>query len=97
MTKEIVTVTKKDLVNAIAEKHELTKKKAAEIVADFNAFIVENVAKGHKVQFSDLGKFELRERAERNGRNPQTGEKLVIPASVTPAFKAGKAFKDAVK
>lgn len=97
MTKEIVTVTKKDLVAEITEKHEVTKKLAHEILTDTFASIVTHVAQGNKVQISDLGKFERRETAERKGRNPQTGESLVVPASVKPAFKASKSFKDTVK
>lgn len=93
MSKE--TVTKKELVELLAEKHDLTKKKANDIVADFSAFIVDNVAEGNKVRLS-FGNFESRRREARTGRNPQTGESIKIPASNKPAFKAGKAFKEAV-
>ena len=98
MTKENKTlvVSKKDLVAEIAEKHELTKKLAHDIVTDLFASITNHVAQGHKVR-TDLGKWEVRETAARNGRNPQSGEALVIPASVKPAFKASKQFKEAVK
>lgn len=96
MTKETVTVSKKDLVAKIAEKHELTKKLSNEIVTDLFASISNHVAQGHVVR-TELGKWEVRETAARNGRNPQSGEALVIPASVKPAFKASKQFKEAVK
>ena len=96
MTKEIVTVSKKDLVAEIVEKHELTKKFANDIVTDLFTSIQNHVAQGHKVR-TELGKWEVRETAERKGRNPQTGEALVIPASIKPAFKPSKQFKDAVK
>ena len=96
MTKETVTVSKKDLVAEIAEKHELTKKFAHDIVTDLFTSIQNHVSKGHKVR-TELGKWELRETAERKGRNPQTGESLIVPASVKPAFKASKQFKEAVK
>lgn len=96
MTKETVTVSKKDLVAEIAEKHELTKKLSNEIVTNLFASISNHVAQGHVVR-TELGKWEVRETAARNGRNPQSGEALVIPASVKPAFKASKQFKEAVK
>lgn len=93
MSKE--TVTKKELVELLAEKHDLTKKKANDIVADFSAFIVDNVAEGSKVRLP-FGNFESRRREARTGRNPQTGASIKIPASNKPAFKAGKSFKEAV-
>lgn len=96
MTKETVTVSKKDLVAEIAEKHELTKKLSHDIVTDLFASITNHVAQGHVVR-TELGKWEVRETAERKGRNPQNGKELVIPASVKPAFKASKQFKEAVK
>lgn len=96
MTKETVTVSKKDLVAEIAEKHELTKKLSNEIVTDLFASISNHVAQGHVVR-TELGKWEVRENAERKGRNPQNGKELVIAASVKPAFKASKQFKEAVK
>ena len=96
MTKETVTVSKKDLVAEIAEKYELTKKLSHDIVTDLFASISNHVAQGHKVR-TELGKWEVRETAERKGRNPQNGKELVIPASVKPAFKASKQFKKAVK
>lgn len=89
-------MNKADLIAKIAEEAELSKK-AAE--AALNAFIgaVEGaLRKGDKVQLVGFGSFEVRRRAPRKGRNPQTGEEIKIPASKAPAFKAGKALKDLV-
>ena len=88
---------KQDLIVKVAETAELSKKQAALVVATVFDTIAESLANGEKVQLIGFGSFEVRERAERKGRNPQTGAELVIPASKVPAFKAGKALKDAVK
>ena len=88
---------KQDLIAKVAETAELSKKQAALVVATVFDTIAESLANGEKVQLIGFGNFEVRERAERKGRNPQTGAELVIPASKVPAFKAGKALKDAVK
>lgn len=90
-------MNKTELVNAVAEATELSKKDAASAVdAVFNT-IQNTLAKGDKVQLIGFGNFEVRERAARKGRNPQTGEEIQIAASKVPAFKPGKALKDAVK
>lgn len=90
-------VNKTELVNAVAEATELSKKDAASAVdAVFNT-IQDTLAKGDKVQLIGFGNFEVRERAARKGRNPQTGKEIEIAASKVPAFKPGKALKDAVK
>ena len=78
------------------EKADLTKKEAAAAVDAVMTSIIEDVAAGNKVQLIGFGTFETSTRAEREGRNPQTGEAMTIPATVVPKFKAGKAFKDAV-
>ena len=88
---------KQDLIAKVAETAELSKKQAALVVGTVFDTIAESLANGEKVQLIGFGSFEVRERAERKGRNPQTGAELVIPASKVPAFKAGKALKDAVK
>lgn len=89
-------VNKTELVNAVAEATELSKKDAASAVdAVFNT-IQNTLAKGDKVQLIGFGNFEVRERAARKGRNPQTGAEIEIAASKVPAFKPGKALKDAV-
>ncbi|MCI1289970.1 MAG: HU family DNA-binding protein [Lactobacillus sp.] len=88
---------KAELVSEVADKAQMTKKQAASAVdAIFNS-IQENLAKGEKVQLIGFGTFEVRKRAARKGRNPQTGAEIQIPASQVPAFKPGKALKDAVK
>ncbi|HSP22192.1 HU family DNA-binding protein [Planococcus sp. FY231025] len=90
-------MNKTELVNSVAEAAELSRKDAAKAVdAAFEA-IQEALTKGDKVQLIGFGNFEVRERAARKGRNPQTGAEIEIAASKVPAFKPGKALKDAVK
>ncbi len=89
-------MNKTELIAAVAEKAELTKKDSEKAVGAVIDAVIEAVAAGDKVQVVGFGTFELRERAERMGRNPRTGEEMVIAASKQPVFKAGKAFKDAV-
>lgn len=91
-----VTVSKTELVKELAERNELSQRKVNALLDDFVDTIISEVAAGKKVQIIGFGNFEARDRAERAGRNPQTGEALTIPASKIPAFKAGKAFKEAV-
>ncbi|MDK8210705.1 HU family DNA-binding protein, partial [Bacillus subtilis] len=78
-------------------KSELTKQDAKKAVDSLFETISTTLAKGEKVQLVGLGTFEVRERSERTGRNPQTGEEMTIPATKVPGFKAGKEFKEAVK
>ncbi len=89
-------MNKVELVASVAEKAGLSKKDAEKAVAAVIDSIVDAVAKDDKVQLIGFGTFELRTRAARTGRNPQTKATITIPASKQPAFKAGKAFKDAV-
>jgi DNA-binding protein HU-beta len=89
-------VNKQDLVSSVAEKAELTKKDAEKAVSAVFASIEGALAKGDKVQLVGFGTFEVRKRAARKGRNPQTGKEIQIAAAKVPAFKAGKALKDAV-
>ena len=89
-------MNKADLVAIVAEKADLTKKEAVAAVDAVMTSIIEDVAAGNKIQLIGFGTFETSTRAEREGRNPQTGEVMTIPATVVPKFKAGKAFKDAV-
>ena len=86
---------KAELVSEVAAKTKLTKKDVSEAVDAVFEAIQEDLAKGEKVQLIGFGTFEVRDRAARKGRNPQTGAE--IAASKVPAFKAGKALKDAVK
>ena len=83
---------KQDLIAKVAEATELTKKDSAAAVDAVFASIEEFLAAGEKVQLIGFGNFEVRERAARQGRNPQTGEAISIAASKVPAFKAGKAL-----
>ncbi|ANZ58158.1 DNA-binding protein [Fructilactobacillus lindneri] len=88
---------KAELVDDVAKSTGLTKKDAtAALDAVFDA-IQDQLAKGERVQLIGFGSFEVRERAARKGRNPQTGKEIEIPASKVPAFKPGKALKEAVK
>ncbi|AKU25573.1 DNA-binding protein [Geobacillus subterraneus] len=90
-------MNKTELINAVAETSGLSKKDATKAVDAVFDSITEALRKGDKVQLIGFGNFEVRERAARKGRNPQTGEEMEIPASKVPAFKPGKALKDAVK
>ena len=90
-------MNKTELINAVAETAGLTKKDATKAVEAVFETIQSALAKGDKVQLIGFGNFEVRERAARKGRNPQSGEEIEIAASKVPAFKAGKALKDAVK
>lgn len=90
-------MSKSELANEVAEKAELTKKDATKAVEAVFETIQEKLAAGEKVQLIGFGNFEVRERAARKGRNPQTGKEIEIAASKVPAFKPGKALKDAVK
>mgnify|MGYP000543122011 FL=1 len=89
-------MNKTELVAAVAEKAEISKKDADSAVNAVIESIIEAVASKDKVQIVGFGTFEARERKEKIGKNPRTGEEIKIAASVVPAFKAGKAFKDAV-
>lgn len=89
-------MNKTELINAVAEKAELSKKDAEAAVTAAIDAIAQALAQGEKVQLVGFGAFEVKTRAERIGRNPKTKETIQIPASKTPVFKAGKALKDAV-
>lgn len=89
-------MNKAELVAAIAEKTELSKKDAEGALKAFIDTVTEELVKGEKVQLVGFGTFEVTDRAARKGRNPQTSEEILIPASKAPKFKAGKALKDIV-
>lgn len=89
-------MNKTELIAKVAEKSDLTKKDAEKAVSAVIDTIVEAVAEGEKVQIVGFGTFEQRSRKERSGVDPRSHEKLIIPASKVPAFKAGKGFKDVV-
>ena len=86
-------MNKAELVSAMADKANLSKKDAETALKAFTDVVAEELKKGEKIQ---LGTFEVSERAERTGRNPQTGKEMTIPASKAPKFKAGKALKDMI-
>ena len=87
-------MNKATLIAKIAEKAELNKKQAEAALNAFTDTIAEALKAGEKVQLMGFGTFEVKERAARTGRKPSTGEIIEIPAKKTPAFKAGKGFKD---
>ena len=89
-------MNKSDLIAAIAAKTGDTKKNAEASLNAFVDVVTEALTKGDKVQLVGFGSFEVRKRAARKGRNPQTKEEIKIPASKAPVFKAGKALKDLV-
>ncbi|MGK3722084.1 HU family DNA-binding protein [Priestia megaterium] len=88
---------KAELIDAVATKAELTKQDSKKAVDALFETISNTLAKEEKIQLLGFGTFEVRQRAERTGRNPQTGEEMTIPASKVPAFKPGKELKEAVK
>lgn len=90
-------MNKTELISAMAAKAELSKKDAEKALVAFMDTVIEELAKNQKVQIVGFGTFEARERAARKGINPLTKEPIDIDATVVPAFKAGKALKDAIK
>ena len=93
----MASINKSELTKEVAERAELKQNVAEKVIDALIGSIKDNLAKGEKVQIIGFGSFEVRNRAARKGRNPQTGETLTIPATKVPAFKPGKALKDAVK
>ena len=89
-------MNKTELVAAIADAAELSKKDSEKVLKAFVDVVTEEMKKGEKVQLVGFGTFEVSERAAREGRNPQTGKTMKIEACKAPKFKAGKALKDAV-
>ena len=89
-------MNKAELVSMVADKAGLSKKDAEKAVAAVFDSIQESLTAGEKVQLVGFGTFEIRERGARTGRNPRSGATIEIPASKVPAFKPGKALKEAV-
>ena len=89
-------MNKSDLIAAVAAKTGDTKKNAEASINALIDVIAESLKDGEKIQVVGFGSFEVRERAERKGRNPQTGKEMKIAAKKAPVFKAGKALKDLV-
>lgn len=89
-------MNKGQFIEAIAEKANLSKKDASAALEAVISTITEALKDGDKITLTGFGTFETRQRAARNGRNPHTGETIKIEAKVAPAFKPGKALKDAI-
>ena len=89
-------MNKTELVAAVAEQADISKKDAEKALKAFVDVVTEEMKKGEKVQLVGFGTFEVSERAAREGRNPQTGKTMKIEACKAPKFKAGKALNDAV-
>ena len=89
-------MNKTELIDALAKETGVSKKDTGALLDAFIKTVTEELAKKEKVQLVGFGTFETRERAARTGRNPQTGAELKIAATTAPAFKPGKALKDAV-
>ena len=89
-------MNKNELVEAIALSKEITKTDVDKVVTSLTEVITDELEKGDSVSLKGFGTFEVRSRSERTGRNPRTGETLVIPASKVPAFKVSSALKKAV-
>jgi len=87
-------MNKSDLIASIAQKGEMPKKDAEKALDAFMGSVEDALKKGEKVQLVGFGSFEVRERAARKGRNPQTKAEITIPASKIPIFRVGKALKD---
>ncbi|MBI2098287.1 MAG: HU family DNA-binding protein [Candidatus Wildermuthbacteria bacterium] len=90
-------MNKEQLLEAMAQKASITKKQAGEALDAFLGSITDTLRKGKAVALTGFGTFQTSRRAAREGRNPATGEKINIPATTVPKFKAGKGLKDAVK
>ena len=90
-------MNKTELIEAVAKEAKLSKKDAGAAVAAVFDEMTKALKKGDKVQMIGFGTVEVRKRAARKARNPQTGDEIKIKATNVPAFKAGKALKDAVK
>ena len=98
-------MTKTELIDLVAEKTDLTKKDTGEIinttVDSIIDYLSEEANKSEEerdnVQIIGFGTFEVKDRSERKGRNPQTGEEITIPARTVPVFRAGKTFKESVE
>ena len=89
-------MNKTELIAAVAEKAEISKKDSEKALKAFIDVVTDELKKGEKVQLVGFGTFEVSERAAREGRNPQTGKTMKIEACKAPKFKAGKALKDAI-
>ena len=89
-------MNKSDLIAALAEKTEFSRKDAEKVLNAFVESVTDSLAKGEKIQLIGFGTFDVKKRPARTARNPRTGAEIKIAASKAPAFKAGKALKDKV-
>ncbi|MDH5510229.1 MAG: integration host factor subunit beta [Nitrospinota bacterium] len=89
-------MTKSEMAEKLAEKINVRKQQAEDIINIFSGSIIEALAKGDKVEIRGFGSFRVRDRAEKQGRNPKTGEKVHVPAKKVPFFKTGKDFRESV-
>ena len=89
-------MNKTELIAAVANETEITKKDAEKAVKAVFSVISDSLTKGDKIQIIGFGTFKVRQRKAREGRNPRTNQPIQIEASKTPAFKAGKQLKDLV-
>lgn len=85
-----------ELVSAIAERSNISRKDSEKVIKAFVDVVTEQLRCGDKISMTGFGTFEAARREERKGRNPMTGDEMVIPAATVPRFKAGKALKDEV-
>lgn len=90
-------MNKTELIAVVAHESDITIKQASDILDSYIKVITETLATGEKVVVTGFGTFEVRTRVERTGKNPRTGETIIVPEQKSPAFKAGKLLKDAVK
>ncbi|ERJ12796.1 HU family DNA-binding protein [Haloplasma contractile] len=90
-------MNKSQLISSIHEKTDLTKKDIDLVLDAFINTVYETLKSADKVTLSGFGTFEPKHRPERNGVNPKTGEKIIVPESTVPSFKAGKTFKETLK
>ena len=96
MTGTPKAITSKDLANALAEQHQLTKKQGQQMLEDFVGLITKHLRNGERVKIAGLGILQVRNRAARIGRNPATGEQIQIKASKKVAFRAAKDLKEQI-
>ncbi len=90
-------MTKEEMINKMAKDAGINKRQAADALNSFFDNVKTNLKRGRKVSFVGFGTFNVAKRKARMGHNPQTGQKIRIPATKVPQFKAGKALKEAVK
>jgi DNA-binding protein HU-beta len=89
-------VKKKELIESIAEKADVPKSEAQKYFEAFEEVVTDALKAGEEVQITGFGKFSVKERKAREGRNPQTGQRMKIAAQKVPAFSAGNALKEAI-